>query len=239
MTTDKDKYLIVTTGRSGSNLFAAICADAGANFDIPGLPQQNRMNFRSEHLTLIAAYKWFSRAQKISKSLLPSALGQRFCEIMMKARLSEVLGRATFLKSAILVWMVHPIYQLGFRPHILVAYRKFSGYCFDKYKKNGWKAPELLDTYTSVYSTALLQLKMFGGCTVSYEEVSNPAETDWARAVSRVTGLDEQRLLQSRDKLIQPGNPIEDGLVYADDRVQAIYAQLLALKGTVIRPGNP
>jgi len=143
MESDKTRYLIVGTGRSGSSLLSAILADAGANFNMPKMSSWDRKTGAYEHPKLHSAYKWYSRSQKITKSVLPSQPLRRFFEIRMRRDLSKLLCNTIFLKSTGLIWLVQPIYKLVYQPKIIVSYRKFEGYCTSRHLKFGWSVPEL------------------------------------------------------------------------------------------------
>ncbi|MCH7951086.1 MAG: hypothetical protein IH875_11555 [Candidatus Dadabacteria bacterium] len=235
MDNDKIRYLIVTTGRSGSSLLSAILADAGAFFNMPNISSWDRIKGAYEHPKLHSAFKWYSRSQKIVKSVLPSQPWKRLFEIRIQRDLSDLFSDTIFAKSTGLIWLVQRIHKLGYQPKIIVSYRKFEGYATSRYLRFGWSVPEAVKVYSGVNSTALLQLQIFGGCAVSYEELTNTEDQSWAEAISTVTGLNCSRLLQSREK---HSIPIlrNSTLPIFDEAANDIYTKLLKLKGTVINP---
>jgi hypothetical protein len=240
MMNDKDRYLITGTGRSGSSLLAAILADAGANFGIPAQTSWDRRGGAYEHKKLHLAYNWYSRAQKISRSLWPGRMGRKYCERQMREELRSLLTDVPYAKSQTLVWLVHEIRALGFRPRIIVSYREFNGYAASFHIRLGMRMSELAETYVDTYATTALQLQLFGGCAVSYEELMDEREEAWATAVSQLTGLPAEKLLEARQKRAERGQPpkaspiLDPGVV--DSRIPAMYQAFAALKGKVIEP---
>lgn len=235
MESDKIRYLTVGTGRSGSSLLSAILADAGAIFDMLKISSWDRISGAYEHPKLHSAKRWHSRSAKIAKSVLPSQPLKRFFEIRMQRDLSNLFYETIFAKSTELTWLVQPIYKLGYQLKILVSYRKFNDYCASGHLKFNWSIPELVKVYNEVNSTALLQLEIFGGCAVSYEELTDPEEKSWAETVSSVTGLSCNRLLQGREKHNVP--ILRDSvLTIFDEAAEEIYSKLLKFKGTVVNP---
>ena len=225
----------MTAGRSGSSLLSAILADAGAFFNMPNISSWDRKSGAYEHPKLHSAFKWYSRSQKIMKSVLPSQPLKRFFEIRFQRDLSDLFSDTIFTKSTGLIWLVHRIHKLGYQPKLILSYRKFEGYAASRHLRSGWSAPELVKDYIGVNSTALLQLQIFGGCAVSYEELTNTKDQSWAEAISTVTGLNCSQLLQSREKHSIPISR-NSTLPIFDEAANDIYTKFLKLKGTVINP---
>ncbi|HDN80581.1 MAG TPA: hypothetical protein ENG33_08975 [Chloroflexi bacterium] len=228
------RYLIVGTGRCGSSLLAAILAKAGANFDMPVQTKWDRRSGEYEHPMLLEARRWLVWADKIARSPLPSRL-RNFCQRRAAQKLDELLRRATFLKSPELVRMVHIVAKLGYQPKIILSYRQFEGYSVSRHLKSGWGFSRLVEQYINVNSTALLQLYIFGGCTIGYEELVNKEETVWAEALEQLTGIKASHLLESRESLVKAVTPQWEFPV-PNPEVMKVYKLLVQLKGLVIEP---
>jgi hypothetical protein len=238
----KARYLVIGTGRSGSSLLSSILADAGANFAMETVKSWNPSWGEYEHSLLNVAEAWHSRIQKIRGSVLPDRLEALF-EPRMKRALSKLFGQAEFAKSVPLVGMIDVVYQLGFRPVLIVNYRAFQDYARSIFlSRSHWDVPALIERYVSTYSTAILQLEIFGGCTIGYDELIDTEETAWARTLAEVTQLSEERLLEHRSKRVKADlptgkrpEPILDKSLL-DPRIGLLYDALKSLKGRALPP---
>jgi hypothetical protein len=228
------RYLIVTTGRSGSSLLSAILADAGADFGVPERQDWNRRSGWYEHPKLVSAYIWFRLWHSLPA---PAQFARRFCQRRMCRELDTAMAEARFAKQSRLFYLVRQVHALGYIPQIMVSYRSPPGFLASRFKKSMMTVPEMSEFYYEVYSTALLQLGVFGGCAVSYEEMASQEETAWAEAVSSLTGLDCQRILDSRLKRVKSvtGSP---EFPILDQRVWEVYEALQALRGHLVGPGS-
>jgi hypothetical protein len=240
MPDDTPRYLIVSTGRSGSSLLAAILVDAGAEFDMAPRKKWNPGSGAYEHPLILSAARWRSRADKINTSLIPHWLGYEYCLKRMRRDLQALLDAARFVKSTPLVWMTPAIRQIGYSIRLIIPYRPFIDYARSHHLRGAKPVTELAQDYVAAYSTALLQLQTFGGCVVSYDDLMNEHEAAWANVLAQLTGLNEEHLLHSRaQRLIPhpspPAAPLFDFGVL-DRRVEAVYTALEALKGRVIAP---
>jgi len=235
---DKSRFLIIGTGRSGSSILSAILADAGANFDMPPLGGWDTRGGAYEHPRLLAAYRWHSRANKIAESLWPDMLGRKFCENRSKQELTKLFVKARFAKYGQAIWLLPAIVKLGYRPYLIVSYRSFDDYAASYHVRSGFSLLSMVSSYVDIYSTALLQLSIFGGCAIGYEELVNLDEIGWADAIGSLAGLSTPGILEARQQRIKPqvGNfwpKLYAGLV--DTSVANVYSALCALKGKMIR----
>jgi len=222
------KILIVGTGRSGSSLLSAIIADSDHSFGMEKAESWDKVKGAFEHKNLHLAYRNYSRSDKISKSLLPSFFSSFFRRKGDKY-LKMLLDNVTACKSSKLVWMIQRIHHLGYNPKIIVQYRKFQDYSRSRYLKFGWSMNRMLDEYCNVYSTSLLMLGVFEGVAVNYESILDKNNKDWAEDISKITGIDVKRLLDSRDRIVQrdkDSKPTKG--FYTDNRVDNIYKDLEA-----------
>ena len=248
------RQLIVCTGRSGSSFLSKLMAAAGADFatgpgiDAPLLPagvagaNDPALAWKYgnyEHLGLHEAYKWYARSEKITRSLIPAQPWKRIFEKKMLAAIEATLSRAHFAKTPDLVWLVQPIFRrCRYHPSIIISYRHPNAYASSRYIKDGWSYPKLMETYCAVYATALQQLYLFGGCTVSYEEMTDPGRSGWAEALAQVTGLEAGRLLAARSELTRSRSQEHEALI-SDPPSERVFAQLQRLEGQVVEGSLP
>jgi hypothetical protein len=237
---DRQRFLIVGTGRSGSTLLAGILAQAGANFAMAKVTSWDPKSGEYEHPLIHSARRWQSRAQKVRESLLPDVLLYRFCERRMQRDLQTLLDAAQYVKSTDLVWLVHPIYRLSFWPRVIVSYRPFVDYARSRFLRYGWDMPHLVQAYRDAYSTAALQLQAYGGCAINLDDLLDLEQIAWAGALAQLTGIEQDRLLRSRAELVNkrklPDKPPLFDMTIMDASIIPLYEAFERLRGQVIEP---
>ena len=157
----------------------------------------------------------------------------------MQRDLTTLLDEMQYVKSSDLVWLVHPIYRLKFWPRIIVSYRPFADYARSRYLRYGWTIAKLLTAYRDVYSTAALQLHAYGGCAINYDDIVNTEETAWADALAQLTGIERERLLQSRAETVrkrEASKPPLFDMTVLDESIAPLYEAFERLRGEVIEP---
>src|SRR5258708_8269421 len=238
---DRKRFFITGTGRSGSTLLAAIMADAGADLDMNYRADWNPRSGAYEHQSALRAGIWFQRARKLEEAPLPNFL-RIICERRFVHHLKKLLEKVRFVKTSKLIWLTQLTKRIGYSPVMIVSYRSFPGYVRSRYRRNGWSLPFLTETYYEIYSTALLELGIFGGCAIDYEEMTNVAETSWADVLAQVTGLSRDRLLEARAKRLRPNKKPAAPLLFdpepIDGRPQSVFKSLRNLKGKFVEPGQ-
>jgi hypothetical protein len=238
---DRQRYLIVGTGRSGSTALAAVLAGAGANFSMSQVEAWDYKAGEYEHPMIHRARRWQSRAEKVQDSLLPNRGLYAYCLRQMRKAIHGLLDHALYAKSSDLVWLVHPIFKEAFWPRIIVSYRPFEEYARSRYIRYGFSMADVIDLYKNVYSTAAIQLSVFGGCAVNYDDLVDANQTAWADALAQLTGLERDALLASREQYIRaptPKNPPLFDLMELDASMAAIYAGFEAIRGRVLDPAT-
>lgn len=203
-TTDGDRFLIVGTGRTGSSLLAAILHDAGANFGIGGREEWDRDSGAFEHPRLKDAYHWHAVYKNFTHlGLGPLKWVQRRLRSRVDQGIEDTFQEARFGKTTQLVQLVPHIHRLGYRPRIVVSYRRFAGYASSRHLRSGFDFEQLVDLYVRINGTAMLQLETFGGCAISYGEIQDPDEEGWAKALAGISRLDAADLLRARDERVE------------------------------------
>lgn len=220
------------TGRSGSSVLAAICANAGAPFGMETREAWDNRSGANEHPGLIRAYKWWHRARTVQHAPVPDIGGRAWCERRARHELDRALSGAVFGKSSTLVWLVPLIADLGYEPRVIVLYRRFSEFAMSRHKRFGWSYHELRENYCDVYETALLQQQAFGGTVIAYEDLTDPAQTGWADALAKLTGLSDERLLAEREAIT--GEPRHHAAaLWHDPAVERVQDALEAARNSV------
>jgi hypothetical protein len=237
---DRQRFLIVGTGRSGSTLLASVLALAGANFNMAKVTAWDPKSGEYEHPLIHSARRWQSRSEKIRESLIPDVFGHRYCVKRMQRDLRTLLDAVQYVKSSDLVWLVHPIYRLSFWPRVIVSYRPFADYARSRFLRYGWDMPHLVQAYRDVYSTAALQLHAYGGCVINLDDLLKLDETAWAGALAQLTGIERDRLLASRAELVNkrdlPDKPPLFDMAVLDGSIEPLYDAFERLRGQVIEP---
>ena len=92
-----------------------------------------------------------------------------------------------------------------------------------------------------MYSTATIQLSVFGGCAINYDDLADANQTAWADALAQLTGIERDALLASREQYIRtptPKNPPIFDLMTLDSSMAAIYAGFEGIRGRVLAPAT-
>ncbi len=240
MNNENLRFIMVTTGRSGSSLLAAIIADAGGNFGIPPEDEWNPESGAMEHPVAKEASWLFRRAYTLRRARNHFFFYKYLIDIrrsLGKRKLRAVLKEAHFIKAGDAdLWVWH-LTKLGYLPRIITTYRRFSDNARSLFIMAGMGFDDIVDYYCRVNRNALLMLDAYGGCAVSYEEVVDPEQTAWADALALTTGLSRKDLLASRDRRIK-GHIQHDPEVVelSDPAADRVYENLRKLKGIVVEP---
>ena len=239
---EKTRFYCLTVGRTGSSLLCAIMADAGANFDMPPPDEWDWDVGEMEHPTVIESENHFRRARAVKPGKAFFILHRYLWDIRMhyaKRALRRILERARFVKACEPDEFVYWAYRMRFTPRIIINYRKFEQFSPSTYLLSGMNLTDQGPRYDRYYRDGLFYAHIFGGCTVSFEELTDLKETRWAKSLSAVTGLDEKALLASRKKRVgTQGRKNKDRPVFDsnDSKTTETYKMVSRFKGKVILP---
>ncbi len=230
------RCFLLSTGRCGSSLLAAILTEAGADFGERYTGQWNARTGAFESFAIGRATANYRRSLELRRDSHLSKWRmwhRKWYRGLSQVYLRRALRLAPFAKcgdSAI------PLLarKLGYRPSVIVLYRHYIDQTFSAHLRHGTDYLELIDQYFSRNATALMTVQVYGGCIVSYEEITDPGETAWATALARATGLEAERILASREKIIRPHPPEAPRRVPPDPRADALLVQLAGFKGRYI-----
>lgn len=242
---DLTRYFIVTTGRSGSSLLAAILGDSGADFGLSVPKDWDKNSGTLEHPAIDEVSRLFRRARYVSAGKRYFLFYKYLIDMrrsLGKKKLKRALRTIRYSKGENFdLWIWHVI-KLGYRPQIIVTYRNFVDTAIGYYIIHGLDTQDFAARYTRAYRNALLMLNVFGGCAVDYAELIDPAETAWAEALARVTGLDRERLIESRAQRVEQrsgadvtGNTMANLTI---PEVDGVYKDLQQLRGVYIPPSR-
>ena len=238
----RDRFFIVTSGRSGSSLLATILADAGAEFGIPTPEQWHAGGGALEHPELRRVSAWMGYAYEIAPDRPGIGPRRHLWDIYRsvgKSHLRKLLGAARYIKGQGADFAVQPAFKMGYFPTVIVSYRRFEDFAVSSAMKSGRSNVEtLVNYYNRVNRNALLLLKMFGGCVVRYSDLTDPDSTAWATAIEQVTGLSAERLLASRDRRASTRESLGAESPVFDDSARHTYAAVDALAGRVFPPSR-
>ena len=238
---DRRRFFVVTPGRTGSTLLATILADAGADFSVASRDDWDAARGGwMEHADIRRASNHFRIAFECAPSKprsLFSRIAWSYHRAAGKRYLRRALQRAVYVKAMHLDLAIPFAIKLGYFPQVIVNYRPFGAQAmsFSQMMIN-WSVDALAATYNRTYRNSLLQLSSYGGCVVSYADLTDPSRTEWATALGRITGLSADRLLESRARRCKADLPAEAELPVLDQSAQQSIAALDALSGIAVPP---
>lgn len=208
----KIKYLIVGTERSGSTLLSAILANSGADFGIAKGKDWDRASGDYEHKILVGTYKHLKRALLFKK--YSDRLTARENRKII-ARLVRLYSKVAFSKYPPLSeYLPSHIKKAGFDLRLICVIRKFNDFAISRISKKGGSFDDCKQAYLSTYQTSLLNLSLYGGCIVCYEDVIDLEKVGWATVLESTCHLNSKNLLAERQQLVKP--------TFLENKIQSI-----------------
>mgnify|MGYP001820923479 CR=1 FL=1 len=236
--TGQKKHFIITPGRAGSTLFCSILAHGGADFGMPLTEAWDRRAGAYEHIQVDQASSHAKRALELKQNSKMSKwvmLKRKYHRRMTKLNLATVLNKADYCKNSD-ADLVRWARGLGYQPSVLLLYRSFDRYCVSNFLRSGGSYARLMEHYANSIETGILAMKTFGGCVIDFDQVLDPQQTQWARNVAELTGLDADALLNYRNDIVKPTSHEQNTLPLHDPRIQAIEQAIAACVGRVFPP---
>lgn len=236
---EQKRFFIVNPGRTGSTLLAAILADAGADFCFETPESWDPIRGDMEHEEIRTALTHFRKAFEISERKPNSLLKRGMWVIHQhygKKHLKKILSMADYVKEDNLNLAVFPAYKLGFFPCIILNFREFEEHAESIFIMHGYSVMKSVDHYNRVIQNGILLLNIFGGCAIDYAELTALDRTEWASALSTVTGLSRQAVLDSRNKRVSGPPTVSSRRPVFDATAAQACAEARALSGRVIEP---
>jgi len=237
------RFFVMSYGRTGSSLLSGILANAGANFNMPVTEDWDPKDGEYEPPILTKTFTDFRSIGYLLPFKRYSLLTKYKIDIMRsiaKKRLKHLLRDAEFSKaSPQMVWYAS---RFGYRPSIIISYRRLADMARSIHIKTGDNGSDIAKNYANHYQDLLLLLEVYGGCTIDYDEIVSPSETRWANALSKITGFSTEKLIEQRDLLVKP-TLVRDELsskhtLYKVDACDEVYSRMATLRGSIISPSD-
>jgi uncharacterized membrane protein YkvA (DUF1232 family) len=239
------RYFILTSGRSGSTLLAAILADAGAEFAMPAPQAWKAGTGAMEGLDLQRAGAWLRSAYQISPERPPAGIRQWRWVVYRsvgKAQVRRLLENARYIKGSDVDLMVNPAFRMGFLPSVIISYRRFEECAISITTMRGHTTmQDLAAAYNRVYRNALLWLFTFGGCVVGYDQLTDPNDTSWVGPVAAVTNLPPDQLLESRNRRLSRASravelaALDPSATQTFETMEALCSRVIPASAAVVR----
>jgi hypothetical protein len=239
-----ERVFILTSGRTGSSLLSAILAKAGVDFGMTGNQSWDPTDGEFEHPIFSRAAHLYARAERLSggigKPVRPLDLMIWSATRHVARRgLAKSLALVQAVKSIHADLAIQPALKLGYRPRVILSFRKFEPQLASLYVRSHYLSVDALAAhYNRVMRNGLAAVNLFGGCVISFEGLQSMREERWAHALSAVTGIPAQTLLTSRAELARPLAP-EPELPCLDTQARQLFEAAEALRGRPIRPARP
>jgi uncharacterized membrane protein YkvA (DUF1232 family) len=204
---ERRRYFLVTAGRTGSTLLAAILADAGADFALPVPGDWDVARGGELELPEIrdAANRFRLAFERSARR--PAAQAARWLWTYHRSRgkrsLKSSLRKAVYVKAVNLDLAIPYSVKAGYFPCIIVSYRAFGPQALSfSQMLSDRSAESLAQDYDRAYRNAVLLLHAYGGCVVNYNELIDHQRTEWAAKLAEVTGLAVDAILASRARRV-------------------------------------
>lgn len=211
MTDRTERFFIVTPGRTGSSLLAAVLAQAGADFAMPVPmlwdPSSGVLELPAFQRALVAYEKAHRLSGGDARPVAPwtawqwAALRRRG-----RRRLDEALAQAGYLKAVNADLALQSAVRLGYAPRIVLSTRRPEAFVASAAAHSRHVTPDaLLSLYRRTMRNGLASLSLYGGCVVSFDDLTDPDADAWAHALALLTGLEAHRLLAARERIMRLG----------------------------------
>jgi hypothetical protein len=236
------RYLVASDGRAGSTLMTAILAAAGADLGMPAVERWNPLGGAHEHPGLDRLNRSLEQALWLTESAskVPGlAVLARLSRSRAKAQVRRLMARGQCVKCSPLAAAY--VYKIGLMPQVIAVYRDFGDLARSKMLLERMPWPTVANRALDTYRNALLAIHTFGGCAIAYEDMVDPEQGAWLKALADCTGLDRQALAEARARIARPRphpRPAANGF-HLDDRLDSLARDLAALRGRYVPPSLP
>jgi hypothetical protein len=240
---DRERFFIVTAGRTGSSLLASILAAAGADFGMPADQNWDESEGGSfEHPSIVRAASAFRAAFELSPTK-PQSIYSRLRWTLTrhggKAHLRRALRSARFFKAVSLDLVIPVVIKLGYFPRLIVNHRSFAEHALSFSQMFPHRSIGVLEAdFLRTYRNALMQLHLYGGCVVGYDELIDPSRQDWVAPLAALTGLEAAHLLAARQGRGGRAGTAQHPLPGFSDQAEQICSSIAAMAGQTIPPSR-
>ncbi len=243
---DRQRFIILTPGRTGSTLLAAALAGAGASFGMPRPQTWDRRSGDMESRLFAQATRGYERADLIAEGAPKPELPLRRALWALhrhtaKRRLADALSAARYFKAVSAEFTLQPTARLGYRPRVILSYRKLEPFVASSVMLRGHVTPDAhIARYVRTMRNGLAAVTLFGGCVVSYEDLQDGEASDWAFALGKLTGLDPLLILHARSEILS-ASPPDPEMPRLCREAERLWHEAEAMRGIAfagLRPAN-
>jgi hypothetical protein len=238
---DRRRFFIMSAGRTGSTLLAAILADCGADFALPLLGEWDPGTGGAEHATLNAATLLMRRAYDIDRDKPPPGFRRYVWNRLRsraKRRLRAVLKAAQYLKGENLDLVIQPAFKLGYLPSVILNYRRLEDLAVSSFIRKGASSfDSILAYYRRINRNGLLLMTVFGGCAIGYDQLADRGDRSWAPPLAALTGISAGSLIAARDRRLGVVSRSVEPACF-DRGAQEIFRTIDALRGRLFLPSD-
>lgn len=245
---ERKRYFILSPGRAGSTLLSLILADSGGLFysDKRGVLAPRSGTRISEHPKLNKVSYMLEQALRMQLQHKYSLFYSLYYhKIITYKRFTARRILKRFLESSHYFKNINEFHHtvrltahLGYWPVVILNYRNYHTWMGSLYPGQRYQTvTSLTDNYVSALRNGLALLGLFGGCTVSYEELVDPQATGWADALGQATGLAAGNLLENRSRLFKAPGP-ESPLYVSEEAAERLEARAREFSGISVQPSR-
>jgi hypothetical protein len=227
------RYFIVTHGRSGSSLLAAILATCGADFGASCAGDQDTERDHWENRKIDRAIRCAHAANDYFSPSMGglTRVAYKYWRTRAKALLEAGLRDAAFSKNRWNAVVLPLVEQMNYRPIPIVSYRHPAEVALSDMSQLKNMPSTFMASISRTYLDALYALERYGGVVIDHAELTDPACDEWAYALDAITGLDAGALLVARDRLLKPKRLRRDaGSVWLPSELRSLAQNLLSLR---------
>jgi len=226
------RYFIVSQGRSGSSLLAAILDDCGADFG-PGA-HDGRWNSPEIDRAIRCAHLATRNFGPAASGLARAAY--KFWRSKAKRLLRTALRDADFSKNHWSTSILPLVERLGYRPVMIVSWRNPAEVAVRDMVQLKNPPSTFMPAILQAYMDSFYSLVRYGGVVIDHADLTNPDAVDWAHALAQVTGLPARDLLSSRRRLLRRREPQPVADIWAQAEIESIAQSLAHLKNHPVPP---
>lgn len=143
-----------------------------------------------------------------------------------KHHLGGGLKRTPYSKNRGNTTILPLVEQLGWRPVLIISYRSPAEVAMSDMLQLKNAASTFLPMIMKVYVDSLYSLQRYGGVVIDHAELVDPRSEGWAHGLSTITGFAPSRLLDARNRPLQPARPRPTPNVWAPPELESIAAML-------------
>jgi len=241
---ERQRFFIVTTGRTGSSLLSSILAEAGADFgELLKVESRTVPGTSMEHPRIRRAVRHFRLAlvESPRKPVATLSKWRRTLRVSAgKRELRKALREARFLKAVDVDLTVQYAIRFGYFPKIILSYRSFAEHAISYSQMLGSRSPPALwEDFDRVNRNGLLHLYTYGGCAIGYAELMDLERREWAIALSGVTGISVGALLASRARRVRQRQPAPLTVPSMSESADQLLASMERSSGRALPPSEP